>query len=510
MGLRVIPTLRQTLRRGDYPEIREGAAIALGYFGKQANSQRTVRALIAAIKFDDEVIVKASAALSLGKIAPESHQAMRTLVNVSNNADDLLRKACQKALVLIGKKAITYIRLGLSRIQDDILCRVMLIETLGQIGPDSSEMAGDLRRYYPSAAAIEKKAIIRTLGQIGGDIKKTIPMLLDSLLSEESEELHEIIRETILNLGKETIPRVIPLLKEPREITQKSAMYILKKFGAVATPYLVRIVINPKIEEKIKIKVIKLLSNDYSSINVFIKALYTTSPSVKKALIQGITRSGKVAVPKLIEALEISKNEQKLFSIRDCLVLIGKPSVPPLIKVAQKTPKREIKKIAIDAIAQIGPIAANIAAKPLLKILLEAPIKERPYIAKRLGRLGEQVIPLVVPLLFRKEEHIQKIAIITLEETKSKKAFDHVLKSLEKPHLLSLVIKTLVKRQQYAFPTLIKYLNDKNSYIRFACAASLFEIGSSKAKKALLKQIAIEKDPRVKYMLNMAIRRSRK
>lgn len=504
IGRDAIPKLLYTLRFGEYRESREGAAIALGYM--KISEKRIVDPLTAALRFDQQDLVRVAAALALGNIRDIPSDSIRALLEAARSENNVVRDAASKALGKLGKEVVPYIIIELRRSSDPVL-RPTLIRTLGEIQSDMPALLNFLLESFPSAPLEERKEIIQTMGKMGDKAKKALPMFLGVLSSEEDEEMHNLLRETIISFGEESIPHVIGLLKQEREITRKSAFYILQKFGTMAVPYLSR-EISPDKEESLLIGILQILQEDPNADQIALRVLGYESQKVREVAVRILTRMGAASVPRLIEQLKRSQNPNELQAIQDTLVLIGSPSVPSLIKLMQDPRDKKMQKQSIDMIAQIGP-GAEAAINPLIEVLLKAEGSEQIYLARSLGKIGKAAIPHLVRLL-DKDEKVRKAVVMALGETSASESIYYLLQALQKPMLLPLVVDTMVKMQEIAVPLLLKSLNDKNPHVRFACAAALFEIADASTASVLEAHIQSETDVMVKYMLITAARAAQK
>jgi HEAT repeat protein len=504
IGKEAIPKLASTLRFGEYREAREGSAIALGYM--KISERRVIDPLTAALRFDQQDMVRVAAALSLGNIREIPSDSIRALLEAARSENSMVREAASKALGKLGKEVVPYIIIELRRSSDPVL-RPTLIHTLGEIQSNMPEVPDFLMESFPAAPLEERKEIIQALGNIGDKAKKALPMFLEVLRNEEDEEIHKLLRETVINFGEESIPEVISLLKQDREMTRKSAFYILQKFGSVAVPYLSR-EIAPDKEESLLIGILQILQEDPNADEIALRVLSYDSEKVRNAAVRILTKMGARAVSRLIERLKHLQNPNELQAITTTLTMIGAPSVPSLIKLMLDAQNKEMQKIAIDVVASIGP-GAEVAINPLIELLLKAEGNEQVYLAKTLGKIGKSAIPHLVRLL-DKDERVRKAIVMALGETSASESIYYLLQALQKPALLPLVIDTMVKMQEIAVPLLIQEIGDKNPHVRFACAAALLEIAEPQAISALEAQIQAEKDVMVKYMLMAALRAAQK
>ena len=506
IGRASIPKLIYTLRFVEDAGARQGAAMALKFMGPKASS--AISSLILALRTDYVDIVRSEAALALGEIGPVSIRSILSLIEASQNDSMLVREAVAKALAKLGKIVIPRILMTLRRYDDDERVRVTLVRALGNLGPDAAETIDILVSYLHRWQGIGQKEVVIALGKMGPAAKQTIPVLADILKNNRDESLHRLITDTLVKFGNDSIPAVLPLLKNNDKLPRQSAMYVLEKLNSAAISYLLEIVRTSK-DEFLVAQALKILGKNSKYLDELLKLLRHDSEMVRQEVSNAVIRVGVPAIPKLLKIINKSNDIEECNRVRSILSRLGIAAVTPLLKALKQIDRPLSKKVIIATIGDIGP-KATIAADQLVELMVQWKGEERLIVARCFGKIGESTIPYLVKLLRHKDKDVQEAAIIAMGETQSPKAIVYLLNTLSDPSWLPRVITAIVKMKKLAVPVLVSSLNDANQYVRFACAAALFQIGNDKVAQHLQQQYHKETHPMVKYMLEMAINNANK
>lgn len=503
MGRDAVQPLRNMLRPNEpYEEKRAGAALALGYLKEEAKP--AVNELIRALIPTEPEQVKTNAAFALGEIGMASDTVIKALID-SCGSSEMVGEAVSEALAKLGEPCVRRIILAI-RYSDNFLTRVAMIRALGKMElQDNETISLLLKTLRKSESLEERETIVETLGKVGRKNEEAMAVMVNLLVTEKNPEFHAVLCQTLLQYGEAVIPSLIPLLAEQKEITQKSLAFIFCRFGNLAVSHL-RKEIRPDNKTNAVVNAMMILAENPKNIPIIIEPLTFDNEEIRRQAVDLLSRKiGEQAISYLISALLDSKTSEKRALIRKPLVVIGEPAVPPLLAIIQSDPQKESRIIAIDTIAEIGP-QADQSVETLVKILDQSPLDEQVRIIYCLGRLGSTAIPHLVKLLGHANEAIRHAVIKALGDTNSEEAVLYLLKTLDVPELLPLVIEAMVGMKAIAIPVLLNSLQDQNTHVRFACAAAIFEIGEPQAIPYLQIQIQAEKDPMVKYMLTTALK----
>jgi HEAT repeat protein len=501
IGTSSIPKLKYMLQFSEDTGARQGAAMALRYMGVHAAP--AISTLILALKMDIPV-VKKEAALALGEIGPVSASSMSALIEASRDESEIVRKAVSDALPKMGTHVVPLILLALERYEDNEEARVTLIRALGNMGGAANSAIGRLTEYLPKWQGAGQKEIIRTLGKMGERAKETTPMLIAILKLSDDQELHALIRDTLVELGKDSIHSIISLLKEEKALPRKTGIEILEKMGTIAIPYLLEILQKSE-DEGLLVQAIAVVGKNKQYLDALLKLLKHPSSTVRNALIAVLVQVGGPAIPKLLQMVTPDATPEESKTICKALATIGESAVPHLIHELKKTDNPLVRKIIVDAIGEIG-VHAQIAIVPLIDFMVKWTGEDRWMVARCFGKIGPATVSPLVKLLQHEEKEVREAAIIALGETQSPPVIPHLLATLKEPSLLHRVIHAIVKMKTLAAPVLANSIQDKDAYVRFATAAALMEIGEAANLEILQKQYSLEPDPMVKYMLQLAIR----
>ncbi len=494
--------LTRSLRLHDEPMVRVGIATAFKSMGKAG--QPAVSSLILSLKLDSNDIVRQEVAAALGEIGA-SVDAIRALIEAARDESFLVRSAVAKALARMGPTIIPHVLAAIRKFPQEE-ARITFVQALGYLGPEAFPTLQDMLRYLTYWTGPAQKEVIRTLGQIGPQADPAIPALIELLKKSEDEELHQLVQQTLVQFGPNSIGPVLELLKEKSKLAQQSAIFVLDKLSEVAMPSLLKLLDSD--DPMLVAQLIPIVGKTSSTLDELLRKLSHPNESVKDALVQTISRMGQIAIPKLVQIIVGSSDVEVCNTCRKTLVKIGEPTVPYILTALKDNPKPLAKTTFVMALGELGPKAQK-AILILLGYLTSWQGKDRELVAESIGKIGVAAIPYLLRLLSNEDKAIQEAAILALEQTKSPVAIEYMLKSLKSPRWLPRVIQGIVNMKQVAVPVLTNSLNDPNEHIRFACAAALMEIMDKKAKDALLQQEKIEINPMVRYMLQKAIEASK-
>lgn len=501
LGPTVLPKAIRILRYSDDMPAKEGAAMICKYSGEQAFS--AIDALITVLKFDIED-VKRQAAFALGAIGPISVNSMRALIEACKDESPYVREAVAESLGKMGVRVVPWIKNELRR-NLSVENKITLIQALGHLGNTAYETLPSLLNELNYNKPEVQKEIVRTIIKVGGYESTSIMPLLQLLKKSTDSELHDLIREFFLGYGNSCIPEILTLFKEQSSYARQSAVIILDKMGEDAFPHLLRILREGKDEYLIE-QLIPILGKKEIVLNDLLKLLDHPSASIHKVLVETLSQLGLHLVPRLIQIIQSSENEDELQTVRTILVKIGIPCLPQVTMTLRKEERPLSRQILLEIIGDLGN-NATMAISVLVQLLAKVPKDERLSVAKCLGKIGSASLPYLVKLLYNPDKEIQAIAVVAMGETNSAEAVEYLLRSLEDPNTLSIVIEAIVKLRYLGVDILIRSLESQDLYTRFACVVALGHLKEdSKILKALQQQLEKEENSIIRYMIETVIK----
>ncbi len=499
--------LLRMLQTNRNSSIRLGVAITFKYIGK--NAQLLLAKLSSAARTDESDLVRQELALAFAEIGPFP-ESIRTLVEMVRDESTLVRNAAIKSLGKMGPQAVGYITLALNRYNNDAY-RILYLQALSNLGPHAISSLNNVMGFLNSSNSSLQKEAIRTLGNMGTEAIKNNSTVLSKILQVTKQsndpEVYELTKVALIQFGPQVFSDVLELLKEPNQQVQQLAISVLDKFSGGNLEELTKVILEGQ-DPFLVAQLIPIIGKNNITLDILLKKLDDPNTVVKNSLIDTISRMGTPAIPKLLNILLNSENEESCNTVSRILAKIGNSAVLSLLNSLKTVPPQNklAQRSLIKTLGDMG-IKAQKAILPLIDYLKLWKGEERIFVARNLGKIGVPAIPYLVRLLSNPDKSIQQAAIVALEETKSPIAIEYLLKTLKDPHWLSQVITACTKMKNIAPPVLINFLNDSNEYIRFACAASLMEIGEAKALDALQKQEAAENNDMIKYILQKSIER---
>jgi HEAT repeat protein len=155
---------------------------------------------------DKNVEVRCSVAWALGKIgAVEAVPALIQALQVYQDVD--VRQWVTEALVEIGKGAVPALIGALQDADKGVRYRAAeaLVEGKGAV-PALIQALQDQHEFVRRQAA-------EALGCIGEGAKEAVPALIQALQNQDVD-IHQLVTEALLKIGKEAIPALIELLQD--------------------------------------------------------------------------------------------------------------------------------------------------------------------------------------------------------------------------------------------------------------------------------------------------------
>ena len=355
----------QWLLKVDKRAVREAAAALLKKAGPEAKS--SVPIFIEMLK-DQKRSVRYSAAVMLGKIGQAAQQAVPELINLLRSKDLADQHAAVLGLTGIGREAKTAIPLLIAILKDGSASR-------------------DVREHTPQAIA-----------KIG-PAKTVVPMLLELLEGNESDEVRRLSAYALGKFGPEA-KAAIPTLMKLFKTYDGHAIFD----GGQTDPVYTAIAIQE-------------IEPAETAIPVFIQSLSNPDPYVQNITVQVLKWIGAPAVPSMMELLKSGNWTVRLAAI-EILGTIGaeaKTAVPSLTLMLQARSSR-IRSYAATALGDIG-LEAKTAIPALMELLRDPKVQLNAIYA--LGQIGSDahvVVPALMELLRDPKVSVRQAATEALGE----------------------------------------------------------------------------------------------
>lgn len=222
--------------RNHVPEDREGAAIALGNWGRKA--QEAIPALRKTSN-DTHTLVRIWSAWALAKIDPKDTEAVRALALGFQEKEFLPRSATAEGLGELGKAALPALPALCAALKDtEEEVRYLSAFAIGEIGPNARPAVPALVDALDDPSARVRVEAAAALRIIGRDSKPAIPVLIRHLKDPDARvrgssagALREIGPEAIVAL-----PALLPLLEDKDDFVRANAVCVFGNFAAAAEP----------------------------------------------------------------------------------------------------------------------------------------------------------------------------------------------------------------------------------------------------------------------------------
>jgi HEAT repeat protein len=374
---------------------------------------------------DKSSIVRARAAHALGKIGVSAIPAATSLAEATKDADPVVRQQAVRAIIRIRPGTHIVVPVCIALFADsDPAVRLRALHAVVDAGAPA----------VPMLIATVKKDDDSAYGACLAlrDMGRTAEAAIPALVEELQDTRPEIRREAILTLAAmdaaaaSVADKIAATLKD--EPTQVAATYALGRIGVIPKDAEVTIQANTKSDNKLLSassyfalanthpknkeirgeateKLIGLLKDKDAFVRVAaaqgLAALppnpKVTGPIWEKAFqdadettilnaLDALTKLGKPAVPRLIDALKIEKCRAGVLYVLGRIGPDAVAAVPQIIPLVEDKNER-VAKEAILTLAAIGP-GAKEAVPALIKALEQSENPNGPAAAFALGKIG--------------------------------------------------------------------------------------------------------------------------
>jgi HEAT repeat protein len=242
--------------------------------------------------------------------------------------------------------------------------------------------------------------LIRSLARTDIDVSEALPALV-SWAQDSDREILAAACETLVQLGRAAVPKVVPLLSSDKRRDVMNAATILGRIGLepkLVVPALGKALENPDAE--VREKVIEALENFGPDAEPAVAMLLQTLTKTVQTDLQKqiaytlgeIGPAAKDAVPQLIELVKSSKDRDGFLNVSaaEALGKIGPAAataVPTLIN-ALKSDDVRLPTIAAEALGNIGA-EARMAIPALIEAMKVTEKEHRDNFAEPLGKIAE-------------------------------------------------------------------------------------------------------------------------
>lgn len=384
-------------------------------------------------------------------------KAIEVLVTTGPSAVEPLINALQNGTLTIKKNAI----LALGKIKDDRAVEPLIIalqDENSHIRQEAAKALGsikDTRAIDPLIFALHdddtrvKELAAEALGEIGD--ARAVDALIEALTDEGSF----VPREAAIALGKIKDARAIdPLITAFREYKIYNSE-LKQALVMIGTPAVSRLV----------------------------SALNDEDAEIQMLAVEAL---GEIKDPQAVEPLiAYLKVADDLIPVKNALVMIGEPSVEPLIANLENE-DIEIAGFSAQALGEIRDIRA---VEPLIKVLLDEDFYYRHWVAIALGEINDPraIEPLIMSMKGY-ERAIQGEAKNALVKIGTP-SVDPLIIALnnEDPGIRRWAVVALGEIKDFrAVEPLITLLQDEDFYVRLQVPQALAEIGDDRAVNPLI------------------------
>jgi HEAT repeat protein len=339
-------------------------------------------------------------------------------------------------------------------------------------------------------AMIDKNLVVRNvaaqaMANLGMEYKtQVVPRMVGSLLVQ-NPHLHDLALQTLASIDPSSVsmarlgPKAIPALTEAvrfgtPELRDKAAMAMVM-LGEKSVMPLVECMVEPDLSVRlISVRALGALKEKAAPAITALagaahyKAEMEATPDADKAKWQEYSQSvaialgsiGEPAIPKLLELLQEDDPDIRLLAAGG-LSHMGKKATPavPGLRECLHHKNIEVRVSALSALNRIGPGAVE-AAPDLLLLLrnIETSFRGLPHavqmrkgyaklIAETLGKMGDGVLPLLLPLIQDPDENVRVHVCYALwKEDFKTKDIEKIAPPLQEQLNAALLDKSLVVR----------------------------------------------------------------
>jgi HEAT repeat protein len=212
----LLDSLGKTLVNDAAEPVRQKVLTVVKEIKKDDHQRKMVPAVADALKGDKSPAIRASAAVTLGRMGSNSKTVVNVMIEALKDPEPTVRAAVAEALGRVGDEARAAVPRLVPLLKDpDAGVRLAAVFGLGRIGPDAVTAVPDLAQAMATDAdANVRKEAARAFALLGLDAKAAIPALAKSLREDKSEEVRQ---HAALALGKmrgEEVHAVAPAMIE--------------------------------------------------------------------------------------------------------------------------------------------------------------------------------------------------------------------------------------------------------------------------------------------------------
>ena len=244
---KVTSALIAAVRENSEVKIRAGAARALGRFAARAHEDEDVPinkirdALAATLRTDKTPAVRKAAATALGEMKGRAVGAVDVLATALKDPDASVRTEAASALRNIGKHAddaLAELQATLKNAKLERLTRIHCARAIGLIGaPQASPAVPTLKEVLADSKNDSelRRACAAALGDLGKNGSEGVPALAAALTSKDSDTLlRRAAAEALDQIGAEARPALPALktaLKDDDQFVRSLSLHALSRMG---------------------------------------------------------------------------------------------------------------------------------------------------------------------------------------------------------------------------------------------------------------------------------------
>jgi HEAT repeat protein len=326
--------------------------------GVSSGDTTKIPALVAAIDGQDAA-ARLKAVAALGQMGPDAHLAVPRLIRALKDKDATLRNFAEDALNKIGATRSDVETLVPLLDETNSQVRLAALQLLARVGADAQPALPALIKLAEDTDNKVRAKAVEALSRVGAASEHDTYMpVLTKALKDRDAGVRAAAAEalTTVPLTEADVPTLTELLKGTDAGLSKTAARALGKIG-------------PKAKK---------------AVPALVKALKGSDKSLRAAALEALASVGgdaKDAMPQIIEALQDPDTAIR----RSAIAAVGnmgeeaKDAVPALAKALETA---ELRKLALDALAKLGP-AADEAAATLAEVL-RGDVENRLQIVKTL------------------------------------------------------------------------------------------------------------------------------
>jgi HEAT repeat protein len=239
-----VPNLIAVLKQDETVIVRAGAAYALGKMGAEARSACPV--LITALT-DPAARVRTAAALALGLIGPEAHGAGPALAAALKDEEREVAESAATALGNLGQEAETAVPLLTAAAkQKNLVLRRRAVNVLARIGPAARPATPVLLEAFSDRDPVLRREAGWALVSLGPQASASVDALIEALRWTDKEVDRNIRAWACLTLGQigppaaAAVPPLLTALQDDDRNVRAAAGFALGRIGLPAVPPLVK------------------------------------------------------------------------------------------------------------------------------------------------------------------------------------------------------------------------------------------------------------------------------